>query len=125
MHTTRFPTRASALNASFGIVVLAGLSLGWIGPERHTQTAEERAYREANGLKVSRGWSEGFNTGKAMGQECARSQKPCNSSREVAQLARDRRSEVGLADPVEGRSFERGFVFGYQDGFKSPEREEP
>ena len=116
--------RAYALNASFGFVLLAGLSLSWLGPNRQAETAGELAYREANSVKVTRGWNDGFNSGLSIGRECARTSMPCASSRDVAQMARNRRTEVGLVDPVEGRSFERGFVFGYQDGFKSPGKEE-
>jgi hypothetical protein len=107
------------------LILIAGIVVSLTRLASDAETLEDRIYREENARKVTHGWNEGHRSGKNLALDRARQTTKSLSSREIARLASLKRTEAGLEDPVEGRSFERGFVFGFHEGFKAPEKEEP
>lgn len=103
------------------ICLLSVISLGVSRLQRDRTTSEERAFWEANGLKVKEGWDKGFASGKELGQRRAAENKFSMPTRELSNIAHSSRATAGIEDEVISSSYRRGFIFGFYTGLKKPD----
>jgi hypothetical protein len=112
--------RLVALGLVLALVAVAGLMKVQGGPRL---TAEERAFWEANSRKVKEGWEKGSSAGKVLAQNRLAAGEYAMASRDLATIADSSLKDSGINDSVTADSFNRGFVFGFQQARARPEEQ--
>lgn len=110
-HEEHEGTSPLATRLFFGVIALLGLGLiGFmLWPRGDTSSPESKEYVQWYNL--------GYETGKPIGRLAADSKEPILSPEKFTEMAVAKRKAAGATNVTQSAAYERGFAFGYTDGF--------
>lgn len=99
----------------FGAIALLGVGLiGLMLWPREGTSPESQEYVQWYNL--------GYETGKPIGRSAAESKEPILSPEKFTEMAVSKRKAAGAANVTQSAAYERGFAFGYTDGFHAVQK---
>lgn len=96
----------------FGAIALMSVAflVFMLWPRQDTSSPESKEYVQWYNL--------GYETGAPIGRSVAESKQPAPSPKEITEMAVSKRKAAGATNTNQSAAYERGFAFGYTDGFR-------